>query len=355
VFIGAACHARAELASMSFFACFLPFALMTGNAAAGKVRSVTDIYFLVIPGTMLLDIASVAETFRIARELGAGYELHVVGPQASASCSIGLQISGIGALPETIGDGATVMIPGPMNAEVNYASSQAAESAAWLRRVIGPSQRLCTVCSGVFLAAQSGLLNGRSCTTHHLVTERLARMYPAVSVQENRIFVQDGNIYTSAGATTAFDLALHLIAEDNGPKLALEVARMLVIYLRRSGSDLQLSPWLLHRNHIHPAVHRVQDAVIRDPARRWTLESLAREACTSPRHLARVFQEHAGISPMTYVRKTRMAAAKEIVQASQHNLGRVAEMVGFSSGEQLRRAWRQFEGTNPVEARRKFA
>jgi transcriptional regulator GlxA family with amidase domain len=91
---------------------------------------------------------------------------------------------------------------------------------------------------------------------------------------------------------------------------------------------------------------------MRDPAKPWSLVTLAREACTSPRHLARLFHEHAGISPMTYVRKIRMAAAKEIVQGSQHNLGRVAEMVGFSSGEQLRRAWRRFEGTNPVEARR---
>jgi transcriptional regulator GlxA family with amidase domain len=208
------------------------------------------------------------------------------------------------------------------------------------------------VCSGVFLAAKSGVLRGRTCTTHHMLTGRLAREHPDISVLENRIFVQDGPVFTSAGATTGFDLALHLIAQDCGPKFALDVARTLVIYFRRSGADLQLSPWVLHRNHIHPAVHRVQDAVIRNPALSWTLPDLAREACTSPRHLARLFQEHAGISPLTYVRKIRMAAAKEIVQVTQHRLERVAEMVGFSSGEQRRRAWRHFEGTNPTSSRR---
>jgi transcriptional regulator GlxA family with amidase domain len=312
-----------------------------------------DVYVLLVSGTMLLDLAGVSETFRMANDLGAEYKVHLIGPGESAECSIGLRLSGINPLPETLPDCATVLIPGASHSSTDYSTPEAARAAAWLAHAVRESHRLCTVCSGVFLAAQSGLLDGKSCTTHHLLTDRLAREYPNVQVESNRIFVQDGQVYTSAGATTGFDLALHLIGRDHGPQLALEVARMLVIYFRRSGADLQLSPWLLHRNHMHPALHRVQDAVIRDPAKPWTLANLAAEACTSPRHLARLFDEHAGISPMTYVRKLRMAAAKEIVQASQHNLGRVAEMVGFTSGEQLRRAWRQFEGTCPVEARRR--
>ena len=314
-----------------------------------------DVYIMLVSGTMLLDLAGVSETFRMANDLGAGYRVHLVGPDDSASCSIGVSLAGIEPLPPSLPAGATVLIPGAAHSATAYLTPQAALAAAWLARVINGSHRLCTVCSGAFLAAESGLLDGKSCTTHHLLTDRLAREYPQVTVEENRIFVQDGNIYTSAGATTGFDLALHLVSVDHGPKLALDVARMLVIYFRRAGTDMQLSPWLLHRNHMHPALHRVQDAVIREPAKSWTLANLAREACTSPRHLARLFNEHAGISPMTYVRKIRMAAAKELVQSSQHNLGRVAEMVGFSSGEQLRRAWRQFEGSSPVESRRKHA
>jgi len=312
-----------------------------------------DVYMVVVPGTMLLDLAGIAEPFRMAQRLGARYTLHVVGPAPRSRCSVGLEVCGIGPLPRKLPADATLFVPGTANSATDYKSRESIETAEWMARVVQPTHRLCTVCSGVFLAARSGLLRGRSCTTHHMLTGRLAREHPDISVVENRIFVQDGLVFTSAGATTGVDLVLHLIAEDNGPELALEVARMLVIYFRRSGADLQLSPWVLHRNHIHPALHRVQDAVIRDPARAWTLPQLAREACTSPRHLARLFQEHAGISPMTYVRKIRMAAAKEIVHGSQHQLGRVAEMVGFGSEEQLRRAWRRFEGTNPAEARRR--
>ena len=315
----------------------------------------SDIYIVVVPGTMLLDLAGIAEPFRMAQRLGARYTLHVVGPTTRSRCSVGLDVCGIEPLPRRLPPDATLFVPGTANSATDYKSRESVQAAEWMARVVTPTNRLCTVCSGVFLAAHSGLLRGRSCTTHHLLTERLAREHPDIPVVENRIFVRDGPVFTSAGATTGVDLVLHLIAEDNGPELALEVARMLVIYFRRSGADLQLSPWVLHRNHIHPALPRVQDAVIRDPARAWTLPQLAREACASPRHLARLFHEHAGISPMTYVRKVRMAAAKEIVHGSQHQLGRVAEMVGFASEEQLRRAWRRFEGTNPAEARRKRA
>jgi len=314
-----------------------------------------DIYIVVAPGTMLLDLAGTAETFRIARQLGASYRLHVIGPAPRSQCSIGLDLCGIEPLPRRLPAGATLLVPGAADSASDYETRESKRTAEWMARVVQATHRLCTVCSGVFLAARSGLLRGRTCTTHHMLTARLAREHPDITVVENRIFVQDGLVFTSAGATTGVDLVLHLIAEDHGPELALNVARMLVIYFRRSGADLQLSPWVLHRNHIHPALHRVQDAVIRHPARSWTLPQLAHEACTSPRHLARLFHEHAGITPMAYVRKVRMAAAKEIVQGSQHQLGRVAEMVGFSSEEQLRRTWRRFEGTNPAEARRKHA
>lgn len=314
--------------------------------------AVSEIYVLVVPGTMLIDLGGTVESFRIANELGARYQLHFIGPSARSVSSVGLALCGIEPLPQRLAPGATVLIPGAAHSAADYETGEALACAAWLASTVTPAQRLCTVCSGVFLAARSGLLGGRTCTTHHMLTERLALEHPDVIVLDNRTFVQDGNVFTSAGATTGVDLVLHLIAGDGGPKLALDVARRLVIYFRRSGADPQLSPWVLHRNHVHPALHRVQDAVIRNPAHPWTLGELAGEACTSPRPLARLFQEHAGITPLAYVRKIRMAAAKEIVHASHHSLERVAEMVGFSSGEQLRRAWQRFEGTNPASSRR---
>jgi transcriptional regulator GlxA family with amidase domain len=120
-------------------------------------------------------------------------------------------------------------------------------------------------------------------------------------------------------------------------------------------AEPQLSPWLLYRNHIHAALHRAQDAVIRNPAADWTLSDLARVACTSPRHLARLFQTHAAVSPLTYVRQIRTAAAKEIVATSRHSMETIAQMVGFSSAEQMRRAWQRYERLNPIERRRCMA
>ena len=312
----------------------------------------TDLYLLVVPGTMLLDLASMADTFRLAGELGASYRLRFVGPSARCASSIGLALAGIEPLPETLADDATVIVPGASNAEADYRSAEARRAVDWLSVAVNSSHRLCTVCSGAFLAAEAGLLEGKTCTTHHLLADRLAERYPGLSVLHNRIFVRDGNTFTSAGATTGMDLALQLISDDEGPELALEVARKLVVYFRRSGADPQLSPWLLHRNHVHTAVHRVQDAVIRNPACDWTLPDLANVACTSPRHLARLFQAHAGVSPLSYVRQIRTAAAKEIVGTSQHSMEVIAQMVGFSSAEQMRRAWQRFERVNPTAQRK---
>lgn len=311
-----------------------------------------NVYILIVPGTMLLDLAGMADTFRMAGELGADYALHYVGPTSLPMSSIGLALSGVEPLPQSLEPGATVIVPGVAKSSVDYAGPEAQAAAEWLGAVVTSSHRLCTVCSGVFLAAKSGLLRGRSCTTHHSLAARLALEYPEVSVVENRIFVRDGAVYTSAGATTGLDLALHLISDDGGPELALEVARVLVVYFRRSASDPQLSPWLLYRNHVHSALHRAQDAVIKNPAADWSMSDLADVACTSTRHLTRLFRDHAGVSPHTYVRSVRTVAAKEIVQTSSHSMERVAEMVGFSSAEQLRRAWQRFEGVNPTDHRR---
>lgn len=313
------------------------------------LRHVKEIYILIVPGTMLMDLAGISDTLRLAVELGASYSIKHVGPTAQSSSSIGLALSGIAPLPTRMPEGSTLIVPGVMNAQRDYRSRESDIAANWMARAVTDAQRLCTVCSGAFLAAKAGLLTGRSCTTHHSLTDRLASQFPRVSVLQNRVYVRDGNVYTSAGATTGVDLMLQLIAIDEGPELALEVARKLVIYFRRSGTDPQLSPWLLYRNHIHSAVHRAQDAVIRDPAKSWTIHELAQVACTSSRHLARLFHTYAGISPLSYVRQIRTALAKEIITTSQRSMKAVAEMVGFSSAEQMRRAWQQFEGVNPSD------
>jgi len=310
-----------------------------------------DIYFLILPGTVLMDLAGVGEPFRFAKRFGAEFRLHFVGPKAMPKTFLGLTLQGIEEPPQTLPSGAIVFVP-CVALTSDFPRPEAKQAAAWLAQTVKPDTVLCTVCTGAFLAAWSGLLDGRQCTTHYMYTERLGRDYPKVQVVENRIFVQDGNIYTSAGVTAGVDLALHLISEFAGPLVAREVAKFLVIYMRRTGADPQLSPWLTHRNHIHPRIHEVQDLIVRDPCADWTVAELAERIHTSPRNLTRLFKAHAGIPPLTYLRKVRTAGAKELMTNSSLSMERVAEMAGFTSTEQMRRAWRKFEQARPADRRR---
>jgi len=311
----------------------------------------SEIFFVVLPGTMLMDLAGVAEPFRLAGRFGGQFRLHFVGPRPQSKTFAGLVLQGVEELPAALPPGAVVFLPGVPVGGDNAPRPAAALVVAWLQRVMRDDVVLCTVCSGAFLAAQAGLLDGRRCTTHHAYAALLAHRHPRVRVVENRVFVQDGLVYSSAGISAGVDLALHLVAEFAGPRVALEVAKFLVLYMRRTEADPQLSPWVAHRNHLHPKVHRVQDLVIRDPGATWTVAALARSIHTSPRNLTRLFNTHVGMPPLTYLRKIRTAAAKELVTRSDLSLERVAEMSGFASAEQMRRAWLKFEGVRPTDAR----
>ena len=324
---------------------------MSGTTSCGSTPYGPDVYFLVLPGTMLLDFAGTSETLRVAADFGAPFRIHYVGPADLPRTSLGLTLGGVEPFPAGLPPGAIVIIPGVEKSARDYRLPEARLAAAWLARTVGPEQLLCTVCSGVFLAAESGLLEDHACTTHHSLTRRLAREYPRLEVVENRIFVRDRNVLTSAGVTAGVDLALHLVSELAGPLVAVEVARLLVLYFRRAGSDPQLSPWLLHRNHIDPRVHGAQDLVVRDPAHGWTIPELSRRVHTSPRHLGRLFQAYAHISPLSYLRKIRAATARELLGEPGASVERVAELVGFSSAEQLRRAFRRFEQARPIDVR----
>jgi len=201
------------------------------------------------------------------------------------------------------------------------------------------------------LAARAGLLDGRACTTHHESCAELAEIAPSARVLENRLYVADGTCYTSAGITTGIDLMLHLVGQLLDPACGMAIARFLVVYSRRGGADPQLSPWLEGRNHVHPAVHRVQDAVAADLTRAWTLSALARIASVSDRHLSRLFNEHVGMSIVQYVNGLRVARAQELLRKTKLDMEQVAERTGFGSARQFRRAWHRVHATPPRAAR----
>jgi transcriptional regulator GlxA family with amidase domain len=210
---------------------------------------------------------------------------------------------------------------------------------------------LVSICSGALLAGRAGLLDGHECTTHFDSCEDLARLAPRAHVVENRLYVEDRERLTSAGVTAGIDLMLHLVGRFTDTACAVAVARFLVVYLRRGGADPQLSPFMEGRNHLHPVIHRVQDAIASDPARVWTLGALSRIAGASPRHLSRLFNDHAGMSVPDYVNRLRIGLARELLGHTRLDMERVAERAGFASTRQLRRAWARVYRTPPSAAR----
>lgn len=305
--------------------------------------------YVVLPArTLLLDVAGPVEVLRKANQLqqAVRYDVRFVGALPRVTSSIGLTLSDIAPLPETIEDGAMIVLSGDTELILGHEDGSDIEALRegadavvdWLRRLVRPGTRLVSICSGALLAGRAGLLDGHACTTHFSDCRLLADLAPAARVLDNRLYVEDGERLTSAGITAGIDLMLHIVGKDAGPAAAAAVARFLVVYLRRAGTDPQLSPWLEGRNHIHPAVHRVQDAIAADPARSWSLERLAEIAIVSPRHLSRLFNDHAGMSLPDYINRLRVAVAAELLAGTRLDMERVAERSGFASARQLRRA-----------------
>ena len=312
------------------------------------------------PRTLLLDIAGPIEVLRKANleQDSLRFELSYVGPSATVNSSIGLNLAGICHLPDSLPTGAMVIVPGSTdvtmgaaNTKISTDKDDEAAIVKWLRRTVHHDHTLVSICAGALLAGKAGLLDGRNCTTHHSCTELLRQLAPAAKVLENRLFVEDGNCLTSAGITAGVDLMLHLLAQMSSPGLALAVARYLVVYLRRSGADPQLSPWLEGRNHIHPTIHRVQDAIVADPARSWTLEDLAAIGHTSSRHLSRLFNEHVSMNVTQYINRVRVALARQLVEGSRLDMESIAARAGFGSPRQLRRAWNRYYAMPPSRVR----
>ena len=311
-----------------------------------------EVVFAMLPNVVLLDVAGPADAFRnAAQRIPGSYRLRFVAPLASLKSAAGLALGALEPLPSVLEAGTILVLTGIAGAGVEPREPATERLIEWLRSGVAEQSLLMCVCAGSLLAAYAGLLEGRECTTHHEYVDELRRIEPRARVLDNRIFVEDGTLLTSAGVTAGLDLALHVIGEQLGPRVAAEVARDLVVYLRRAGTDAQLSPWVMHRNHLHPAVHRVQDAVARDPSASWSSAQLSAVACTSVRNLTRLFAEYAHCSPLDYVQLIRFAFAKQLVTHSRLDLEQVASRAGFSSAQHLRRVWSRWEALPPSALR----
>ena len=311
-----------------------------------------DVLFLVLPDTLLLDLVGPAEALRLANQqcLTRGREpafrLRYLCAQPEVATSIGLQLTGLEPLPDALPAGAWLVLLGRPGLKENLPTMQRdgwMGARHWLTRVAAPALardpglRLLTVCVGTLLAADAGLLGRRQVTTHHEHLEILARLAPQAQVCANRVFVVDGPVWSSAGITAGIDLALHCIGEVCGDAVAAAVAETMVVFQRRGADDPQRSPMLDGRNHLHPAVHRVQNAVCEHPGHDWDVPALAAVAHVTPRHLARLFKDHAGVSPRDYVEQIRSGLAEQAIARGLPTAQAVA-LAGFGTDRQFRRA-----------------
>jgi AraC family transcriptional activator FtrA len=252
--------------------------------------------------------------------------------------------------PELLEQADTIVIPGWRDADEAPPEALLAQ----LRAAHARGARICSICSGVFLLAAAGLLDGQRATTHWRYTDRLARRFPAIEVLPDDLYVDSGQLITSAGSAAGLDMLLHLVRRDHGAHVGNLVAQRLVVAPHREGGQAQYLP--------RPMAHddkgrltKLMDWVRSHPAERHSVESMARRAAMSPRTLQRQFQDATGFGPVEWVTRERIAIAKDLLETADTPLPQVAERAGFGSEESLRHHFRRLAATTPGAYRRQFA
>ena len=224
----------------------------------------------------------------------------------------------------------------------------------WLRCRALHAQRIVSVCTGAFLLAEAGVLDGRRVTTHWGQCDTLARRFPRLDVDPEPIFVRDGNVATSAGVTAGIDLALALVEEDHGREAALTVARHLVMFLRRPGNQTQFSAQLSAQVAQREPLRDLQQWISEHPSEDLSVDALAERVNLSPRQFARAFAAEVGVTPGRYVDRVRLETARRLLEDTVESIEHIARTSGFGTPEPMRRAFLRVLGVSPAEYRRRF-
>lgn len=309
------------------------------------------IFFFVPPGVHLLDLTGPVHVFATLRALRPGITLHYLklGNAREIQSSAGLQL---GALLDfndfELTDKDIVFIPGfapKILFDANFLH-QCRPLYDWLKKQLANGATICSVCTGAFLLGEAGLLQHRECTTHWNYLERFSQRFSEARLVRNRLFVQDGTIYTSAGVASGIDLALHMIESLVGARVASEVARDMVVYLRRSSDDPQLSVFLRYRNHLDENIHVAQDYLAQHLAGDCSLSAVAGHVNMSPRNLSRRFRERTGLSPGIYLEHLRLERVEQLLALGE-SLNVVAAEIGLKSTNQIRNLLRKYDRDLP--------
>ncbi|WP_134324101.1 GlxA family transcriptional regulator [Cumulibacter soli] len=309
-----------------------------------------EVVFLVFDGMTQLDVAGPAEVFAEARRRGARYELRYVSPDGrTVDTSIGTRLEPDGPAAD-IARAGTVLVVGSDSLPTRPIPPELAEAT---RHLVGVADRVASVCTGAFLLAAVGALDGHRATTHWAHAARLATSHPRIEVDSDALFVHDGRVHTSAGVSAGIDLALSLVESDLGADLARDVAQQLVLFMRRPGGQSQFSAMLDISHGAQANVRLVVDAIIERPDTPWTVQDLAQLAGVSARHLSRLFVAQIGMTPVAFVEQTRLETAKSLLLRGE-SVTATARRCGFASPETMRRTFVRALGLPPRSYRQRF-
>lgn len=312
------------------------------------------IVLLITHDSTLLDFAGPLEVFTKAIDkAGPVYQTHIVSLEETNQIrtSSGMQITCAANYAEFTLPVDTLIIAGLPKDLPRHIHPKAI---AWVQRQAPQVRRICSVCSGAFILAEAGLLNGKKATTHWSLCDRLATAYPDIAVDVAPIFVKDGNVYTSAGITTGMDLALALLEEDLGKRFALEIARQMVLFLKRPGNQAQYSSVLAAQAIDHAPVQAAVDWIMAHLQEDVTVEVLAEKVLMSPRNFARVFVKEMKITPVKFIEKMRVEAACRSLTEQHFTQEEIAAACGFKNAENMRRVFLKIFDVTPSEYRKRF-
>jgi transcriptional regulator GlxA family with amidase domain len=325
------------------------------------VRAARRIVFVAGPGTEILDLVGPLQVFVRASDMFCRenpgtrpiYSVEVVSisSQRSLMANCGLRFSGDKTFREVRGKIDTLLVAGGDAIEQNEINLEAVR---WLKKIARRSRRVGSVCTGAMFLARAGLLDGRRATTHWNWCQTLIKRAPRADVDPDPIFVRDENVYTSAGVTAGMDLALALVEEDYGSKLALQVARNLVLYLRRPGGQSQFSAALSLQATDRKPLHELEAWVLDNLSKPLTVAALARHVAMSPRNFARVFTQEMKTTPAKFVERLRVEAARRRLEESPHSMETIASECGFGNVNSMRNVFQRALKIPPGQYRRHF-
>lgn len=318
-------------------------------------KSIPTVYFYIPEQVTILDLSGVLQVFEEAKILGFDYYFEFISNQSKIKSSSGLQLSALKDFRETTPTSSDIIFISGASTHQMIHCNEDQSFFDWLNKANLNKTTICSICSGAFLLAKSGLLNNKECTTHWDFIKKMETEFPQIKIQDNTLFTKSDNIYTSAGVVTGIDLALCLIEERHGKNIATEVAKGLVVYKRRHATDEQESVYLQNRSHQDEKIHTVQDWIIHNLEHASTIEDLAELIHVSPRNLTRTFKKLTGITIAEYRTKLRIEKAKSLLNNSDYKIEHIANLCGFKTSKQLRIVLEKYHEPLPSEIKKKLS